>query len=112
MIDYFTKLWDLISTSISLMASITVFFFRVVVNAFALTMVFSLFASLLVAISVVPVLAHTLFKGYLYDKNKKIKEHKQKDSGVYRKACSSLSVISVSRQPSVCLCGAARQCHG
>lgn len=52
---------------------------------FALTMVFSLLASLLVAISVVPVLAHTLFKGYLYDKNKKIKEHKQKDSGVYRK---------------------------
>lgn len=37
MIDYFTKLWDLISTSISLMASITVSFFRGVVNVFELT---------------------------------------------------------------------------
>ena len=52
---------------------------------FALTMVFSLLASLLVAVSVVPVLAHTLFEGYLYDKSKKIKGHKQKDSKVYKK---------------------------
>ncbi|MBO1513992.1 efflux RND transporter permease subunit [Metabacillus bambusae] len=54
---------------------------------FALTIVFSLLASLLVAITIVPMMAHSLFKKSLYGESKKIKhdEHKPgKFTGVYR----------------------------
>ncbi|MEI4791456.1 efflux RND transporter permease subunit [Bacillus sp. FJAT-53060] len=43
---------------------------------FALTIVFALLASLLVAITIVPMMAHSLFKKNLYGKAKKVKEHK------------------------------------
>ncbi|MGE6425874.1 efflux RND transporter permease subunit [Bacillus altitudinis] len=43
---------------------------------FALTIVFALMASLLVAITIVPMMAHSLFKKNLYGKAKKVKEHK------------------------------------
>jgi HAE1 family hydrophobic/amphiphilic exporter-1 len=54
---------------------------------FALTIVFSLLASLLVAITVVPMMAHSLFKKNLYGEVKKSKhdEHKPgKFTGAYR----------------------------
>ncbi|WP_143118043.1 efflux RND transporter permease subunit, partial [Shouchella clausii] len=54
---------------------------------FALTIVFSLLASLLVAITIVPMMAHSLFKKGLYGESKKVKhdEHKPgKFTGVYR----------------------------
>ncbi|MEC3590340.1 efflux RND transporter permease subunit [Bacillus pumilus] len=43
---------------------------------FALTIVFALMASLLVAITIVPMMAHSLFKKNLYGTAKKVKEHK------------------------------------
>ncbi|UYO36179.1 efflux RND transporter permease subunit [Bacillus zhangzhouensis] len=43
---------------------------------FALTIVFALLASLLVAITIVPMMAHSLFKKNLYGTAKKVKEHK------------------------------------
>ncbi|MDM5297148.1 efflux RND transporter permease subunit [Bacillus pumilus] len=53
---------------------------------FALTMVFALLASLLVAITIVPMMAHSLFKKNLYGETKKVKEHKpSKLAGVYRR---------------------------
>ncbi|GLF91703.1 swarming motility protein SwrC [Bacillus safensis] len=53
---------------------------------FALTIVFALLASLLVAITIVPMMAHTLFKKNLYGTAKKVKEHKpSKLAGVYRR---------------------------
>ncbi|PCK22742.1 Swarming motility protein SwrC [Bacillus pumilus] len=53
---------------------------------FALTIVFALLASLLVAITIVPMLAHSLFKKNLYGKAKKVKEHKpSKLAGGYRR---------------------------
>jgi HAE1 family hydrophobic/amphiphilic exporter-1 len=53
---------------------------------FALTIVFSLLASLLVAITIVPMMAHSLFKKSLYGETKiKHDEHKPgKFTGVYR----------------------------
>ncbi|MGG3799063.1 efflux RND transporter permease subunit [Metabacillus fastidiosus] len=52
---------------------------------FALTMVFALLASLLVAITIVPMMAHSLFKKGLRGEAK-LKEHKpSKLAGVYRK---------------------------
>ncbi|MGG1864472.1 efflux RND transporter permease subunit [Bacillus safensis] len=53
---------------------------------FALTIVFALLASLLVAITIVPMMAHTLFKKNLYGTAKKVKEHKpSKLAGGYRR---------------------------
>ncbi|MDR4994282.1 efflux RND transporter permease subunit [Bacillus altitudinis] len=53
---------------------------------FALTIVFALLASLLVAITIVPMMAHSLFKKNLYGTAKKVKEHKpSKLAGVYRR---------------------------
>lgn len=52
---------------------------------FALTMSFSLLASLLVAITVVPVMAHTLFKKALYGDKGKLKNHKESKSRVYQR---------------------------
>lgn len=55
---------------------------------FALTMVFALLASLLVAVTIVPMMAHSLFKKNLYGEGKKLKhdEHKPgKFTGGYRK---------------------------
>ncbi|MEH7202515.1 efflux RND transporter permease subunit [Bacillus safensis] len=53
---------------------------------FALTIVFALLASLLVAITIVPMMAHTLFKKNLYGTEKKVKEHKpSKLAGGYRR---------------------------
>ncbi|MBD3860707.1 efflux RND transporter permease subunit [Bacillus sp. 28A-2] len=53
---------------------------------FALTIVFALMASLLVAITIVPMMAHSLFKKNLYGKAKKVKEHKpSKLAGGYRR---------------------------
>ncbi|MFS3916005.1 efflux RND transporter permease subunit [Bacillus australimaris] len=53
---------------------------------FALTIVFALLASLLVAITIVPMMAHTLFKKNLYGTTKKVKEHKpSKLAGGYRR---------------------------
>ncbi|MDM5319076.1 efflux RND transporter permease subunit [Bacillus pumilus] len=53
---------------------------------FALTIVFALLASLLVAITIVPMMAHSLFKKNLYSTAKKVKEHKpSKLAGVYRR---------------------------
>jgi HAE1 family hydrophobic/amphiphilic exporter-1 len=55
---------------------------------FALTIVFSLLASLLVAITIVPMMAHSLFKKNLYGEIKKSKhdEHKPgKFTGAYRR---------------------------
>ncbi|WP_144471312.1 efflux RND transporter permease subunit [Bacillus pumilus] len=53
---------------------------------FALTIVFALLASLLVAITIVPMMAHSLFKKNLYGTAKKVKEHKpSKLAGGYRR---------------------------
>ncbi|AOZ88046.1 Swarming motility protein SwrC [Bacillus xiamenensis] len=53
---------------------------------FALTIVFALLASLLVAITIVPMMAHSLFKKNLYGKAKKVKEHKpSRLAGGYRR---------------------------
>ncbi|WP_169057285.1 efflux RND transporter permease subunit [Bacillus pumilus] len=53
---------------------------------FALTIVFALMASLLVAITIVPMMAHSLFKKNLYGTAKKVKEHKpSKLAGGYRR---------------------------
>ncbi|MGM0876764.1 MAG: efflux RND transporter permease subunit [Bacillota bacterium] len=55
---------------------------------FALTMVFSLLASLVVAITIVPMMAHSLFKKNLYGEGQKIKhdEHKPgRFTGAYRR---------------------------
>lgn len=53
---------------------------------FALTIVFALLASLLVAITIVPMMAHSLFKKNLYGKVTKVKEHKpSKLAGGYRR---------------------------
>jgi HAE1 family hydrophobic/amphiphilic exporter-1 len=55
---------------------------------FALTMVFSLLASLVVAITIVPMMAHSLFKKNLYGEGKKVThdEHKPgRFTGVYRR---------------------------
>ncbi|MFJ5965899.1 efflux RND transporter permease subunit [Bacillus sp. NPDC093026] len=53
---------------------------------FALTIVFALLASLLVAITIVPMMAHSLFKKNLYGKATKVKEHKpSKLAGGYRR---------------------------
>ncbi|QGQ48075.1 efflux RND transporter permease subunit [Metabacillus sediminilitoris] len=55
---------------------------------FALTIVFALLASLLVAVTIVPMMAHSLFKKNLYGEGKKIKhdEHKPgKFTGAYRR---------------------------
>ncbi|WP_342500699.1 efflux RND transporter permease subunit [Bacillus sp. FSL K6-4563] len=43
---------------------------------FALTIVFALLASLLIAVTVVPMMAHSLFKKNLYGDRKELKEHK------------------------------------
>ncbi|MFD2214723.1 efflux RND transporter permease subunit [Metabacillus endolithicus] len=55
---------------------------------FALTMVFALLASLLVAITIVPMMAHSLFKKNLYGESKKLKQHDEhkpgKMTGAYR----------------------------
>lgn len=54
---------------------------------FALTMVFALLASLLVAVTIVPMMAHSLFKKNLYGEGVKVKhdEHKPgKFTGAYR----------------------------
>ncbi|WP_299093675.1 efflux RND transporter permease subunit [uncultured Metabacillus sp.] len=45
---------------------------------FALTMVFSLLASLFVAITIVPMMAHSLFKKNLYGEGKKVKHNEHK----------------------------------
>lgn len=53
---------------------------------FALTIVFALLASLVVAITIVPMMAHSLFKKNLYGQAKKVKEHKpSKLAGGYRR---------------------------
>ncbi|KKI89189.1 Swarming motility protein SwrC [Bacillus sp. SA1-12] len=55
---------------------------------FALTMVFSLLASLLVAITIVPMMAHSLFKKNLYGEGKKAKHNEHKPgrfTGAYRR---------------------------
>lgn len=54
---------------------------------FALTMVFALLASLLVAVTIVPMMAHSLFKKNLYGEGKQLKQHDDKPgklAGVYR----------------------------
>ncbi|PRO40202.1 efflux RND transporter permease subunit [Bacillus sp. LLTC93] len=43
---------------------------------FALTIVFALLASLLIAVTIVPMMAHSLFKKNLYGDRKELKEHK------------------------------------
>lgn len=55
---------------------------------FALTMTFALGASLIIAITVVPVLAHTLFKKELYGKKQTKKEEHGKLSQSYKKLLS------------------------
>lgn len=50
---------------------------------FALTIVFALLASLLVAITIVPMLAHSLFKKELYTKTEALKEQKGKMAQAY-----------------------------
>ena len=55
---------------------------------FALTMVFALLASLLVAVTIVPMMAHSLFKKNLYGEGKQLKQHDDKPgklAGFYRK---------------------------
>ncbi|TXC91022.1 efflux RND transporter permease subunit [Metabacillus litoralis] len=55
---------------------------------FALTMVFALLASLLVAVTIVPMMAHSLFKKNLYGEGKQLKQHDDKPgklAGAYRK---------------------------
>ncbi|MBM7606188.1 HAE1 family hydrophobic/amphiphilic exporter-1 [Metabacillus crassostreae] len=55
---------------------------------FALTMVFALLASLLVAVTIVPMMAHSLFKKNLYGEGKQLKQHDDKPgklAGSYRK---------------------------
>ncbi len=52
---------------------------------FALTIVFALLASLLVAITIVPMLAHSLFKKELYTETEALKEQKGKMARSYEK---------------------------
>lgn len=52
---------------------------------FALTIVFALLASLLVAITIVPMLAHSLFKKELYTETEALKEKKGKMAQAYEK---------------------------
>ena len=52
---------------------------------FALTIVFALLASLLVAVTIVPMLAHSLFKKQLYSNGNSRKEQKGKMAAVYEK---------------------------
>lgn len=52
---------------------------------FALTIVFALLASLLVAITIVPMLAHSLFKKQLYTETSVVKEQKGKMASAYEK---------------------------
>lgn len=53
---------------------------------FALTMVFSLLASLLVSVTIVPVMAHSMFKKELRGDKEKVKEDVSRVSEVYQKA--------------------------
>ena len=52
---------------------------------FALTIVFALLASLLVAVTIVPMLAHSLFKKQIYSNGNSQKEQKGKMAAVYEK---------------------------
>ena len=52
---------------------------------FAVTIVFALLASLLVAVTIVPMLAHSLFKKQIYSNGSSQKEQKGKMAAVYEK---------------------------
>ncbi|QUW22781.1 efflux RND transporter permease subunit [Sporosarcina sp. Marseille-Q4063] len=52
---------------------------------FALTIVFALLASLLVAVTIVPMLAHSLFKKQIYSNGNSRKEQKGKMAAIYEK---------------------------
>lgn len=57
---------------------------------FALTMVFALLASLLVAITIVPMMAHSLFKKNLYGEGKNLKQHDEHKPGKMTNAYRSI----------------------
>ncbi|HZH61232.1 MAG TPA: efflux RND transporter permease subunit [Metabacillus sp.] len=57
---------------------------------FALTMVFALLASLLVAVTIVPMMAHSLFKKNLYGEGKNLKKHDEHKPGKMTNAYRSI----------------------
>ena len=71
---------------------------------FALTMVFALLASLLVAITIVPAMADVLFKKNLNQKNRKIEVHQEKPNKLSNGYKKNSKLVIKSQINNICYC--------